>query len=782
MKIISAEITGSLIINNQDVTTTVESSSIWSGSIASRVTNLEQFSSSLDATFATDQQLNQATASLSGSIALLSGSYLATSGSYDIVSSSFSQVSGSFVTVSSSYSSASGSLSTRVTTLEAASASLNTASGSFSTRTTTLEAASASLNTASGSFSTRVTNNEATGSSLTTASGSFSTRVTKIEGNYATTGSNIFLGAQTVCANITSTGTIIAQTLNVQQVTSSIVYSSGSNIFGCSTSDVQQMTGSVRITGSLNVTGNACITSVCSPTFIGGTVSGTTVYASTVACSPIGCFATSCATSFIGGTVSGTTISGTTIYGSTNLCGPSVCTTDGFHCSLRMACRLIPFSNYRTSDCGYGGIDFFDNGKGYACSAKFYTFKTGTEYYGFTNDYNGNAQLAAVSCGGGGGENISFFTGTSTTARLRIDNNASCFSQTICTPTVNAGRIGIGINAPTDPFYVCCLNSIITHNGAQGWSLFRMYACNTTVEFQIRNCVDSNQVSIGTFSNTCLKIRTSNADRVLIDNTGIACFACQVCAPIGIISTNNSTYTAPDSTNVPNLYIYNTNNASTNANSLLTLRTNSGGGGNPFISFDIAGVQGFSMGMDNADGDKLKIANSWSSVATNTRITIDPNGITCFSGLVCTPSGHRFGNGSTTLNYYEEGSWTPVFGGLTVGGTTSYAHRSGTYVRIGNWVLVRWGFKLSSTSGAIGTMSISGLPFAPANYGSYQEPNVSVSTGLLATADYAQRARVFVQGPNTVLEGRIANNADTAWNVNEFSGDEWIIGEVFYNT
>ena len=79
MKIISADITGSLIINNQDVTTTVESSSIWSGSIASRVTNLEQFSSSLDATFATDQQLNQATSSLSGSIALLSGSYLATS-------------------------------------------------------------------------------------------------------------------------------------------------------------------------------------------------------------------------------------------------------------------------------------------------------------------------------------------------------------------------------------------------------------------------------------------------------------------------------------------------------------------------------------------------------------------------------------------------------------------------------------------------------------------------------------------------------------------------------
>jgi hypothetical protein len=97
-------------------------------------------------------------------------------------------------------------------------------------------------------------------SSYNTDSSSVSTRVSKIEGNYATTGSNVFLGAQTVCANITSTGTIIAQTLNVQQVTSSVVYSSGSNIFGCLLTDRQQFTGSVTITGSLNTTGTICST------------------------------------------------------------------------------------------------------------------------------------------------------------------------------------------------------------------------------------------------------------------------------------------------------------------------------------------------------------------------------------------------------------------------------------------------------------------------------------------------------------------------------------------
>ena len=55
--------------------------------------------------------------------------------------------------------------------------------------------------------------------------------------------------------SITATGQIIAQTLNVQQVTSSIVYSSGSNIFGNSLANTQIMTGSVSITGSLSVNG-----------------------------------------------------------------------------------------------------------------------------------------------------------------------------------------------------------------------------------------------------------------------------------------------------------------------------------------------------------------------------------------------------------------------------------------------------------------------------------------------------------------------------------------------
>ena len=97
----------------------------------------------------------------------------------------------------------------------------------------------------------------ATTGSFATTSGSVSTRITQIEAVYATTGSNSFRATQSITGSLTVTGQIIAQTLNVQQVTSSIVFSTGSNVFGCDLNSRQTFTGSVLITGSLvvNTTG-----------------------------------------------------------------------------------------------------------------------------------------------------------------------------------------------------------------------------------------------------------------------------------------------------------------------------------------------------------------------------------------------------------------------------------------------------------------------------------------------------------------------------------------------
>jgi hypothetical protein len=80
-------------------------------------------------------------------------------------------------------------------------------------------------------------------------------------GVFATTGSNQFNGSQAITGSLTVTGQVIAQTLNVQQVTSSIVYSSGSNVFGNSLDNTQQFTGSMSVTGSLTVNGTGTFAS-----------------------------------------------------------------------------------------------------------------------------------------------------------------------------------------------------------------------------------------------------------------------------------------------------------------------------------------------------------------------------------------------------------------------------------------------------------------------------------------------------------------------------------------
>jgi hypothetical protein len=63
----------------------------------------------------------------------------------------------------------------------------------------------------------------------------------------------VFASDVIVSGGITTTGQIIAQSINVQQVTSSIIYSSGSNQFGNDLLNIQTLTGSVNITGSLKL-------------------------------------------------------------------------------------------------------------------------------------------------------------------------------------------------------------------------------------------------------------------------------------------------------------------------------------------------------------------------------------------------------------------------------------------------------------------------------------------------------------------------------------------------
>jgi len=198
MQIQNAIITGSFSYNGADLSN-VTSSNAYSASLSSRTTDLESTSS------------------------VLVGASASFSSILSSVSSSQQQISSSLLQVSASYISLSGS-----------------------------------YNVFSGSASTRITENSSSIQQVSSSQQQISASLLNVISIFATTGSNSFRETQSITGSLTVTGQIIAQTLNVQQVTSSIIYSSGSNNFGCDINSRQVFTGSFYQTGSIAVF-NSCV-------------------------------------------------------------------------------------------------------------------------------------------------------------------------------------------------------------------------------------------------------------------------------------------------------------------------------------------------------------------------------------------------------------------------------------------------------------------------------------------------------------------------------------------
>jgi len=167
----------------------------------------------------------------------------------------------------------------------ATTASFNAVSSSQQQISSSYIALSASYNTFSGSASTRITANSSSIQQVSSSQQQISASLLNVIATYATTGSNSFRANQSITGSLVVSSTITAQTLVVQTVTSSIVYSSGSNIFGSALSNTQTFTGSVNITGSvaivsaatyaLDVTGTGRITS---NVLVGNTGSASSVW------------------------------------------------------------------------------------------------------------------------------------------------------------------------------------------------------------------------------------------------------------------------------------------------------------------------------------------------------------------------------------------------------------------------------------------------------------------------------------------------------------------------
>lgn len=110
------------------------------------------------------------------------------------------------------------------------------------------------------------------------------------------------------------------------------------------------------------------------------------------------------------------------------------------------------------------------------------------------------------------------------------------------------------------------------------------------------------------------------------------------------------------------------------------------------------------------------------------------------SGEVEFPNGLRLNGGTNLFDTYEEGSWTPVleFGGASTGIT--YDLQEGHYVRIGRYVMMQAGIRLTSKGTATGTAWIAGLPF---------EPNPATFPGDI----------VFIDGGSNIKNPKVRSSA-----------------------
>ena len=104
-------------------------------------------------------------------------------------------------------------------------------------------------------------------------------------GSYATTGSNIFNGNQTISGSLIVTGSITALSASITylQVTyesSSIIFSSGSNVFGDASNDTQTLWGTIKMpSGPVSITGSLTVSGSVSGSNFTGSLLGTASYA-----------------------------------------------------------------------------------------------------------------------------------------------------------------------------------------------------------------------------------------------------------------------------------------------------------------------------------------------------------------------------------------------------------------------------------------------------------------------------------------------------------------------
>lgn len=239
---------------------------------------------------------------------------------------------------------------------------------------------------------------------------------------------------------------------------------------------------------------------------------------------------------------------------------------------------------------------------------------------------NGNFRLGATV----GTHALDFgLSNSATYAWLQARDRLDYTVNNILSLNPNGGRVGIGTSAPTSTL------TIGNDAGTVGGELAinPQAAINEGGQISIKR-----SLSGGTTDWTIDQYGTSNADarfRIFNGASETSGIIIKENGKVGIGTTNPGTslhiengnaFSSPALTSSPSIYVINNNNASSTANSTVSVRTAGTGGGKPYYSLDVTGYSGYSMGINNPT-DQLIINASWdfNTAASNNAIIINRN-------------------------------------------------------------------------------------------------------------------------------------------------------------
>lgn len=275
----------------------------------------------------------------------------------------------------------------------------------------------------------------------------------------------------------------------------------------------------------------------------------------------------------------------------------------------------------------------------------------------------------------------------------------------------SAGELLLGTNIVQAGYLFVNAGNIVVRRGAAANAILSLAGNNTlpgvtSFDLQMDN---ASNVDIVQRANSRMSFYTNAIERARFDSTGEFRPAADFTYSLGLAASRFNTVFASSFANgaTGTNMLLDTSGATARfatGSSWTTLNLFTGGavriivdsGGNCYPA------------VNNTQGSGIA-ANRWSNV-----YSVLGN----FSGLVTASLGANFGNtavaSATTLDWYEEGTFTPtiLFGGASVGLT--YAQQTGRYTRVGELVFYTITLVLSAKGSSTGNVNIGGFPFTSA--------------------------------------------------------------------